>query len=133
MLLILLEYLWDVCTLLTFLVYPLLVYKKVLSKKKFLVFLVLCLFFYEHQWSNTVFYALVWQFNYWLVYEMKFMEEHNAIGIYICYRFIQFIVNLYDGYIIYAFYLFIFVTMAYYCFSNKTRLLEMTMNGNYQR
>ena len=57
---------------------------------------------------------------------MKFMEEHNAIGIYICYRFIQFIVNLYDGYIIYAFYLFIFVTMAYYCFSNKTRLLEMT-------
>lgn len=130
MLLILLEYLWDVCTLLTFFVYPFLVYKKVVSKKKFAFFLYLCVFFYEPQWSNTVFYALVFQFNVWFVYDMKMLSEPNAIGIYMFYRFTQFLVHLYDGFVIYVFYLVIFCGLSYFGYKNKENLRDIVSKWN---
>lgn len=130
MLLILLEYLWDVCTLLTFLIYPFMVYKKVVSKKKFAFFLYLCVFFYESQWSNTVFYALVFQFNVWFVYDMKMLSEPNAIGLYIVYRLTQFVVNLYDGYIVYVFYIVLFSGFGYFGYKNKESILEVGSKWN---
>lgn len=130
MFLILLEYLWDVFASLTFIIYPLLVYKRFLKRKRLVIFLVLCLIFIERQLSNTVYYALVWQFNHWLVYEMKMIKEPYAIGIYIIYRSTQFIITSYGGYVVYGFYLLGISILIYYGFLHRERLKESMREWN---
>ena len=125
MLLTLLEYLWDVCALLIFLIYPLLIYKKILVRKKFTLTVLLTLFFYENQWSNTIFYVLVWQFNYWVVRDLKWISEHNAIGLYIGYKLTLFVLSLYDGFFIYLVYLTLFLGLGFLGYKNKERLMEI--------
>lgn len=56
------------------------------------------------------------------------MEENKAIGIYMLYRVIQFIVNMYDGFFIYGFYLVTFSLLGYYSFVHREWLGEMIKN-----
>jgi hypothetical protein len=112
MLWILFEYLWDICACGVFLAYPVLAYKKHVSKKKTLIFYILCLTFYESDWSSVVYYAAVWQLNYWMVYDQKYVTEPYAIAIYCCYKAINFTLVNTGPYIVYTFYM---VTLLFGC------------------